>query len=70
VTYTDNATDVVQRNLNTGVRSTFPTDQERTVVALNVTVPIYTGGFTSAPAARRPRSTTPASPATTAPSGW
>jgi outer membrane protein len=48
VTYADNATDVVQRNLNTGVRSTFPSDQERTVVALNVTVPIYTGGFTSA----------------------
>jgi outer membrane protein len=48
LTYTDNATDVVQRNLNTGVRSTFPTDQERTVVALNVSVPIYTGGFTSA----------------------
>ncbi|MEQ8484516.1 MAG: TolC family outer membrane protein [Pseudomonadales bacterium] len=48
LTYADSNTDVVQRNLVSGSRSAFPNDQDRTVVALNFTVPIYTGGFTSA----------------------
>ncbi|MFU8817116.1 MAG: TolC family outer membrane protein [Pseudomonadales bacterium] len=48
LSYSDTSTDVVQDNLVSGVRSDFPTTQERGVVALNVTVPVFTGGRTSA----------------------
>ncbi|MBX3707237.1 MAG: TolC family outer membrane protein [Pseudomonadales bacterium] len=44
----DSDTDVVQRNLGTGTRNEFPNDQERTTIALRMTLPIYTGGFTTA----------------------
>lgn len=48
LSYTDTSSDVVQDNLVSGVRSDFPTAQERGVVALNLTVPVFTGGRTSA----------------------
>jgi outer membrane protein len=48
LTYADTSTDVVQKNLVNGDRSTFPNDEEQTVIALNLTVPVFTGGFVSA----------------------
>lgn len=51
LSWVDDNTDVVQTVVGgpqAGARSSFPNDQERTVVALNFTVPVFTGGFTSA----------------------
>lgn len=48
LSYADSSADFVQDNLATGERRDFPEDQKDTIVALNVTVPIFTGGFTSA----------------------
>jgi len=48
LSYTDTSSDVVQDNLVSGVRTDFPTAQDRGLVALNLTVPVYTGGRTSA----------------------
>jgi outer membrane protein len=51
LSYNDSSTDVVQdaRVNNIPVpRQSFPTEQERGVVALNLTVPMYTGGRTTA----------------------
>jgi outer membrane protein len=48
LSYADATTDVSQKNVISGDRVDFPNDQERGFVALNVTVPLYTGGFTSA----------------------
>ena len=46
--YADSAADFVQDNQATGERREFPEDRKDTIVSLNVTVPIFTGGFTSA----------------------
>jgi outer membrane protein len=46
--YADLSNDIDQRNRITGDRSKFPSDQERSVIALTMTMPIYTGGFVSA----------------------
>lgn len=48
LSYTDNSTDVVREDLVGGTTARFPNDEERGVVALNLTVPLFTGGFTSA----------------------
>ena len=48
LSYTDSMTDVVQENVLTGIEQSFPNDQKRGVVSVNVTVPLFTGGFTSA----------------------
>lgn len=49
LSYEDSSSDVVRENLvgNGGIER-FPNDEEQGVVALSVTVPIFTGGFTSA----------------------
>jgi len=46
--YVDVSNDIDQRNRITGDRSKFPSDQERSIIALTMTMPIYTGGFVSA----------------------
>lgn len=48
LSYTDSSADIVQENLASGETRRFPDDQRTGVVALNVTVPLFTGGFTSA----------------------
>ena len=48
LSYSDSAADVVQENLASGEVRRFPDDQRDGIVALNVTVPLFTGGFTSA----------------------
>jgi outer membrane protein len=49
LSYSDASADVVQDNLVSGLRQPpFPTEQERGAIALNVTVPVFTGGRTSA----------------------
>lgn len=48
LSYSDASTDVVREDLVGGTTSRFPNEEERGVVALNVTVPLFTGGFTSA----------------------
>ncbi|MDZ7668522.1 MAG: TolC family outer membrane protein [Gammaproteobacteria bacterium] len=48
LSYSDASTDVVREDLVGGTTSRFPNEEERGVVALNLTVPIFTGGFTSA----------------------
>jgi outer membrane protein len=51
LSYSDATTDVAQQARVGGSalpRQTFPSDQERGAVALNVTVPVYTGGRTTA----------------------
>jgi outer membrane protein len=46
--YLDSQTDVDQKIEGVGRRPEYPNDQERTAIALNLTVPIYSGGFISA----------------------
>ncbi|MGA0839003.1 MAG: TolC family outer membrane protein [Pseudomonadales bacterium] len=46
--YADSSTDVDQTVKGVGRRPEYPNDQERTTVALNLTVPIYSGGYISA----------------------
>jgi outer membrane protein len=46
--YADSSTDVDQTVKGVGRRPEYPNDQERTTVALNLTVPIYSGGLVSA----------------------
>lgn len=48
LSYSDASTDVVREDLVSGTTARFPNEEERGVVALNLTVPIFTGGFTSA----------------------
>jgi outer membrane protein len=48
VSYSDSSADVTQDNLVSGLRQQFPTEQERGAISLNVTVPVYTGGRTTA----------------------
>lgn len=46
--YTESDTDVMREDLTQGTEADFPSDEDRGVVALNLTVPVFTGGFTSA----------------------
>jgi len=48
LTYLDSNTDVDQKIAGIGRRPEYPNDQERTAIALNLTMPIYTGGYISA----------------------
>jgi outer membrane protein len=48
LSYADSAADIVQENLTTGDVRRFPDNTEDAIVAVNVTVPLFTGGFTSA----------------------
>jgi len=48
LSYSDSDTDVVQDNLITDITSEFPNNQERGVLAINFTLPVFTGGRTSA----------------------
>lgn len=48
LSYLDSNTDVDQKIEGVGRRPEYPNDQERTAVALNLTVPLYAGGFISA----------------------
>ncbi len=48
LSYTDSSTDVMREDLIGGTEADFPNDEERGVVALNLTVPLFTGGFISA----------------------
>lgn len=48
LSYSDASTDVVREDLVGGTTTRFPNEEERGVVALNLTVPIFSGGFTSA----------------------
>ncbi len=48
LSYTDTNQDVTRTDLGSGITTSFPNDQEFGVVSLNVTLPLYTGGFTSA----------------------
>lgn len=48
LSYTDTDQDIIRRDLVEGTRANFPNDQEQGVVAVNVTLPVFTGGFTSA----------------------
>jgi outer membrane protein len=47
LSYTDSNSDVVRQVIG-GDESRFPDNEERGIVALSVTVPLFTGGFTSA----------------------
>lgn len=44
--YTDDSAEVLRETLGDRVR--FPQNEERSIIALSVTVPIFTGGYTSA----------------------
>lgn len=48
LSYSDASTDVVRENVLTGDKARFPNDEERGLVALSLTVPLFTGGFVSA----------------------
>ncbi len=48
LSYTDSSSDIMREDLIAGTETDFPSDEERGVVALNLTVPIFTGGLTSA----------------------
>ncbi len=48
LSYTDTNQDVTRTDLGSGITTSFPNDQEFGIVSLNVTLPLYTGGFTSA----------------------
>lgn len=48
LSYTDSESDVVQEDVTSGDVDDFPNNQARGIVALDLTVPVFTGGFTSA----------------------
>jgi outer membrane protein len=48
LSYLDSSSDINQEDKIGGGTVEFPNDQERSVVALNLTMPLYTGGFLSA----------------------
>lgn len=48
LSYLDSETDVDQKIAGVGRRPEFPNNQERTAVALNLFMPLYSGGFISA----------------------
>jgi len=48
LSYTESNTDIMRDDLITGTQADFPSDEDRGVVALNVTLPLFTGGATSA----------------------
>jgi outer membrane protein len=48
LTYLDSDSDVDQKIQGIGRRPEYPNNQERTAIALNLTMPIYSGGFISA----------------------
>jgi outer membrane protein len=47
-TYLDSSSDIEQEDKIGGGIAAFPNDQDRGVVSLNLTMPVYTGGFLSA----------------------
>jgi outer membrane protein len=48
LSYADSSSDILQENLDTGARARFPDDEADGIVAINLTLPLFTGGFTSA----------------------
>lgn len=45
---TDSESDITQRDLISGNRASFPSDQTQDVIAINLSVPVFSGGRTSA----------------------
>lgn len=48
VSYRDARTDVSQQELLTGIKADFPNDQKQSVAFVEVTLPLFSGGFISA----------------------
>lgn len=48
LSYGESDSDIVQEDISTGTEVDFPNDQTGGAVLLNLTVPVFTGGFTSA----------------------
>ncbi|MEX2489017.1 MAG: TolC family outer membrane protein [Pseudomonadales bacterium] len=48
LTRSDSESDIIQRDLINRTRADFPSDQSQDVIAINVTMPLFSGGRTSA----------------------